>query len=145
MWPYGMEPRALATSGGGPYGFSLASSLTIWSGVRPYRADRTLKGSMGVYGAMSLRCALTKLDAFTAVPLLPLATTGVAASGAAEARTVAIGLRRRALWRRRDDELRCPVAAAPLLLLLLPLVDAPACECRRDDALHECIAEEECR
>mmetsp|Transcript_5450 Transcript_5450/g.14728 ORF Transcript_5450/g.14728 Transcript_5450/m.14728 type:complete len:227 (-) Transcript_5450:159-839(-) len=60
-WGKGISAKALLTSSGGPYGFSLASSLMMSSGLRPKRWERTSKGSMGVYGASFSKCGRRKL------------------------------------------------------------------------------------
>mmetsp|Transcript_7233 Transcript_7233/g.28463 ORF Transcript_7233/g.28463 Transcript_7233/m.28463 type:complete len:92 (-) Transcript_7233:1126-1401(-) len=51
---------AISTSGGGPYGFSFASSLTMSSGAIPSSSDKISKGTIGLYGASRKICLRTK-------------------------------------------------------------------------------------
>lgn len=55
-----------SSPGGGPYGFSFASSLMMSLGARPSRSESTSNGSMGVYGAIVFRCGRMKSEPRTA-------------------------------------------------------------------------------
>ena len=75
-----MVLSARLTASGGPYGFSFASSFTISSGFRPNLADKTSKGSIGVYAARSRKCGLTKLSAEGTTMLVGCASLSVTAA-----------------------------------------------------------------